>query len=507
MSWLDRFKAKSRNVVAEPGLLVAPGEHVLVSGALSVLVDDHDLRVDRNALMPIAAFALPGNRCRSYLTRGLAKIGQREVMFVLAPQGVGVTLEFEQDVLKILHLVHTLARDGRTVDFGDLTTFGENGPFGLSGCGLAYLESTEGPGPAVPQDALHALLLRPEECAAANVAGVYRAVAWIAHAYRLFPHPKFSEPTRLTAVPAGLPESLLGKLPLLKVPREANAFLRNRTLVLTLDVAVYDPLVNAFAATEQNPGFGIVTGRVPHADGRVVWLPKGGAPEIIGPSGSALSTIEGGFVILMGAQEVNEARIVEDGFFAALHADAWSALRDAIKSRAEFEIAMVGDEDRFVSRFRVEWSGNAKTMVIELKSVRLYLPNDILRQRLGNDAGLLPDYVAALHRRANSFLETAGRPAAKGILIAVGVRPNKKAKVWCDAIDGEIPGELLRELEQALGEMPAVEVKQGPIAFAIEAGLWRQTPGNFPGMPKAWVEASSASLMIPDELFKVIWPE
>ena len=53
-------------------------------------------------------------------------------------------------------------------------------------------------------------------------------------------------------------------------------------------------------------------------------------------------------------------------------------------------------------------------------------------------------------------------------------------------------------------------VKEGPIAFAVEIRLWGQKPGRFPEMPKAWVEAAKKSkepLMVPDGLFKVVWPE
>ena len=53
-------------------------------------------------------------------------------------------------------------------------------------------------------------------------------------------------------------------------------------------------------------------------------------------------------------------------------------------------------------------------------------------------------------------------------------------------------------------------VKEGPIAFAVEIRLWGQRLGRFPEMPKAWVEAAKKSkepLMVPDGLFKVVWPE
>ena len=147
--------------------------------------------------------------------------------------------------------------------------------------------------------------------------------------------------------------------------------------------------------------------------------------------------------------------------------------------------------------------------VVELNGIRLYLPDDTLRKRLGDDASPLSNYIKSLQKEAEAFWKKTDQPKAKGLFIAVGVKPGKKAKVWCDAIDGEIPADVLAKLEKRLSEVPAVAVKEGPIAFAVEIHLWGQKPEKFLELPKAWVEAAKKSkdpLMVPDGLFKVIWP-
>jgi hypothetical protein len=148
--------------------------------------------------------------------------------------------------------------------------------------------------------------------------------------------------------------------------------------------------------------------------------------------------------------------------------------------------------------------------VVDLDSIRLYLPEDALRQRLGEDASPLAAYIKSLQKETAAFWDKAGKPKAKGLFVAVGVKPGKKARVWCEAVDGEIPTETLTKLEEKLGEVPAVAVKQGPIAFAVEIKLWGQKPEKFPELPKAWREAGQKSkepLMVPDGLFKVVWPD
>ena len=148
--------------------------------------------------------------------------------------------------------------------------------------------------------------------------------------------------------------------------------------------------------------------------------------------------------------------------------------------------------------------------VVELNSIRLYLPDAALRQRLGDDVSPLVKYVKAIELETVMFWQKAEQPKAKGLLIAVGVKPDKKVKVWCDPVDGEIPADVLARLEKRLGDLPAVAVNQGPIAFALEVKLWGQKPGKFPEMPQAWIEAAKKSkepLMVPDGLFKLLWPD
>jgi hypothetical protein len=148
--------------------------------------------------------------------------------------------------------------------------------------------------------------------------------------------------------------------------------------------------------------------------------------------------------------------------------------------------------------------------VVDLNSVRLYLPDETLRQRLGDNVSPLGEYIKLLQKETAAFCDKAEKPKAKGLLITVGVKPGKKARVWCDAVDGEVPAETLAQLEKKLEEVAPVAIKHGPIAFAVEIKLWGQKPEKFPEMPKAWKEAAKKSkepLLIPDGLFKAIWPD
>jgi hypothetical protein len=120
-------------------------------------------------------------------------------------------------------------------------------------------------------------------------------------------------------------------------------------------------------------------------------------------------------------------------------------------------------------------------------------------------------YIKALEAGTASFLAKSGNPTAKGILIAVGVKSGKRSRIWCQAIEGSIPVESLRALENKLAEIVPMDLKQGPVAFALEMDLGLGKAAAFPEFPDVWLQAATKNhvkiLAPPDELFGVIWPD
>jgi hypothetical protein len=143
--------------------------------------------------------------------------------------------------------------------------------------------------------------------------------------------------------------------------------------------------------------------------------------------------------------------------------------------------------------------------VTKLKSIRLYLPDAEMKERVG-DVKPLVEYVKALQQEAEKFWASSDRPGAKGVLVAVGVKPGGTSRVWCDAVGGDIPVATLEKFRAALEKVKPPTVKNGPIAFALELGLRGEMPEEFPVIPQSW-KASKEPLLVPDGLFKVIWPD
>lgn len=132
-----------------------------------------------------------------------------------------------------------------------------------------------------------------------------------------------------------------------------------------------------------------------------------------------------------------------------------------------------------------------------------------MSERVGGDVQPLADYMKKLESETAQFWQKQKPPEAKGVLIAVGIKPGKKSHVWCEAVDGQIDPSTIQALETQLTAIETIDVSNGPIALALEYHLSNDLP-KFPMAPNSWQEAAKTQkepMMIPDGLFKVIWPD
>lgn len=165
----------------------------------------------------------------------------------------------------------------------------------------------------------------------------------------------------------------------------------------------------------------------------------------------------------------------------------------------------------FISALIAAMPGTAQEpRLIEINAIRLYLPEAELRARLGDDVAPLANYARALHAAAGRHWRTAPPSSARGILVAVGIKPGRRSRIWCEAMGGAPPLASLETMQRDLSAVEAPDVKVGPVAFAIELKVGEGPAPAFVEIPSAWTEESRKAgrpLMIPGELFDVIWPD
>jgi hypothetical protein len=148
--------------------------------------------------------------------------------------------------------------------------------------------------------------------------------------------------------------------------------------------------------------------------------------------------------------------------------------------------------------------------VIEIRSVHVYVPNALIPDRFKGPGREVGEYFNTLGRKADEILEKAVRPKAKGIFIGIGIRSKSEVRIWCEAVEGDAPAALLRQLERELAKVPAVDLKRAPVALGMAINLHGQKPASFPEFPSAWVRAAKENdinqIVPPDYIFETIWP-
>jgi hypothetical protein len=148
----------------------------------------------------------------------------------------------------------------------------------------------------------------------------------------------------------------------------------------------------------------------------------------------------------------------------------------------------------------------------QLGLVRLYQPDAILKERLPEPAKLA-SYCKTLTWVGTEYFGRLGQDfGSMGILIAVGIKPGQRIRLWCEQVDGDIPPDVWQvfvELLEGAGQNALLTVS-GPVACALECLLGAGPSTGFPLGPSIWAEAARTAgrdFQIPDTLFEVVFPD
>jgi hypothetical protein len=170
-----------------------------------------------------------------------------------------------------------------------------------------------------------------------------------------------------------------------------------------------------------------------------------------------------------------------------------------------------GDGSKSVALAAQPAQAAADARVAKLMEMVMYVPTPQLEGRFGTDPRPLGDYINGLKARVLAIVAAAEPVQAQGLLVAVGLKTNRRSKVWCEAVGGAMPAALLKTLERELGEVPPVALKAGPAGFGLKFALSDKPPAEFPSAPERWTEAAkttpSKTIIPPDDLFRILWPD
>jgi hypothetical protein len=78
-----------------------------------------------------------------------------------------------------------------------------------------------------------------------------------------------------------------------------------------------------------------------------------------------------------------------------------------------------------------------------MSRVRLYLPDDEFGRRLVGGTAEITAYIQTLAWVATQYFGRLGRDfGSLGVLIALGIKPERKVKLWCEVVGGQIPDDV-----------------------------------------------------------------
>jgi hypothetical protein len=146
-----------------------------------------------------------------------------------------------------------------------------------------------------------------------------------------------------------------------------------------------------------------------------------------------------------------------------------------------------------------------------IRQVRLYLSDEEFSRRVGTSTAELAAYLQTLVWVADQYFSGLRRDfGSLGVLIAVGIKPERRIKLWLEVVGGQIPHDVWSPVASLLdgAGVNVWPLVTAPVALAIDVVLGNG-PASFPDVPTAWSEAARTHgqrVAIPEGIFELLFP-
>ena len=321
------------------GSALPVGREILIPGELSVAIDEGGIRTAGGMLPALV-----------YTTDGLARLGQREMVFAVARTGAPAP----GFPLTMARTVHRFAAEGRLVDAGDVSVFGRPGvDVDERVTGFVYADPPADLLSTVDLDRppLIALPLLGGETSVIRRFGHARVLALLGAQERYYPHPWWFRPGRRPVLDDAeyrgatmLSQAPAYNLPFLHVIHDAD---RLELSVPAEELpALRDAMREAPAVCAYLPGLA-------GTPKTYMWAPgQSGPAAIVAPGGERAVRTACNFLLIVRGDQQPTARLVEDGFAVLLTGAMHARLLQAVEAGRPTEIGLPDGAVRSVA-FRV----------------------------------------------------------------------------------------------------------------------------------------------------------
>jgi hypothetical protein len=296
----------------------------IIPNELSVLVAEHQIPITmgNNSVSAL-----------SYLSKGLINVGQQELFFVLKTNQIDIH-KIPEDPLFFFAQVHQFAKQGQVVKEGDMTQFGEKDMWGWKG--IVYAKPPLHLQKELPKNCLSMILLSLEEVQSVQDFGALRILSMLGKQARYYPFPYWTDHHRANLRIQELKDSLLLRVNRINLPEARATMLHNKHIYLKIPKT----LVLPFAAEDfpSSIPVGILLSLAPEADACLTWSFEPNTPEAITLPDSKGAVVSACMLVLIGAQEKNSSRILEDGFALFLTNKEWECFWLSFKNKEIYSL-------------------------------------------------------------------------------------------------------------------------------------------------------------------------
>lgn len=405
----------------------------LLPGKLNVSIQTHEVSWQEKQLP-----------CLSYVTDGLAAVGQKELVLTLENQG-GLEQPYPAIPLEFFKMVYKAASEGSFVEEGGRTVFRQ--PF-LGKMAIIYMKRPdEISGLYTPEEYLNMILLTEKEMDAVNRYGYQRILSMLGNVYRHYPCPFWNDLSRK--------ELSLTSLYKKSFLNQAYGFILSESTVTQVDNEVILKITKGAVGVDKVPAANAPIAILPSldlsAEGCFTW--DSTQLSIISPytDVAQLKRIGGCFLLLIANQDTPLVKVIEDGFALLMTNQQWQQFWKAVFAEQTFDLKMPGNE----LSFSLEWVAQVNQREeIPISDFHNPIDHNVYS---GQWKTVQPDTVA----------ETTGKVQVENLRVI-----SNQATVSGN-VDGETLGVYARKIGDAVSGLPCNE---NGGHFVIQVTLSQSSP-------------------------------
>jgi hypothetical protein len=301
--------------------------------------------------------------CWTYVSDGLWKLGQKELVFTLKREPGEEEAAFPRELLGFYSTAHRLAAEEQIVDIGGFTEIADSSPVLLGRSdfrGVLYTPPQELEGISIDAPFLTSLIVTRDEMRLARDCGVLRVMSQLGRQYRFYPVPPWADRARrclpVNALTTG---SLLHKMPRARIPGGSLGLEQARgRLVLTLLPGALSILKEVLEDPQADHPMALITDLDPAADALLAWSPGQKQPEAISMPGATGARVAGSFLLIAGGHDHDEGQLFEDGFSLLFTEATFRRVKEAILGEKPASAEVSGHFKSFAVAYAPE--GGAK---------------------------------------------------------------------------------------------------------------------------------------------------